>query len=181
MSDHQAKKYTLLSDTKPAYSLMSVGKLLAKVRGLNCQRMEDLARVLGIKIAYSTSFNPKVAGVYDVQDGQPYIIVNRLLNNAIQEFTIAHEIAHHCLHHNRINRKLEYVEDSEANLFAYKLLVEGNASAENGDMFLCNSDAIEMALDLLLRGSLGIRRAGKSRFVYRLFADKTSADQEDSQ
>lgn len=63
--------------------------------------LEKIAKHLGAKIR-STPLDEELSGMIFVKDGVPIIGVNSLHHGNRQRFTIAHEIAHLCLHREHI-------------------------------------------------------------------------------
>ena len=63
--------------------------------------VERIAKVLGAQLRYSP-LDDELSGMAFVKDGVPIIGVNALHHPHRQRFTIAHEIAHLCLHRDHI-------------------------------------------------------------------------------
>jgi hypothetical protein len=65
----------------------------------------DIAKDLGLAIEYSADLPPSVNGSLDPSEEPRFILVNANQPDFEQRFTIAHEIAHYLMHHNRPRRR----------------------------------------------------------------------------
>jgi regulator of sirC expression with transglutaminase-like and TPR domain len=66
----------------------------------------DIARHLGLAIEYSADLPGQFYGQLEQRDEPRYILINSNQPEFEQHFTIAHELAHYVLHHNRPRRKI---------------------------------------------------------------------------
>jgi hypothetical protein len=65
----------------------------------------DIAKDLGLTVEYSRELPDNCAGLLEKSDEPRFIFVNANHPAFEQHFTIAHEIAHYLIHHNRPPRK----------------------------------------------------------------------------
>lgn len=103
--------------------------------------VDAIANELGINVIYSCdNKNPHTIGKIEFCDGKPIVTINPDKNSyePRRRFTLAHEIAHYCLHANKtkgfVDTRKEMsrggtfwdVYESEANTFAAQLLMPKN-------------------------------------------------------
>ena len=100
--------------------------------------VEKIARRLGIQVTY-TPFDGDLSGMAFISEGVRMIGVNSLHSTVRQRFTLAHELAHHRLHHEELEHAVHLDRGSlrrdwmssqgvderevEANAFASELLI----------------------------------------------------------
>lgn len=106
----------------------------------------DLARELGIEVAYSASLSDNESGKIERKSGEVVryrVTVNALHSTRRQRFTLAHEIGHYILHRDLIGdgltddglyrstlkdgRSLDAVMEQQANRYAASLLMPAAA------------------------------------------------------
>ncbi len=84
--------------------------------------MKSLAEYLGIDLVFrEVPELPKLCGYLDQSD-KPYIFINSIHHPLHQEFTIAHEIAHHVLHKSKQDSWDNPKENYQAHVFAWILI-----------------------------------------------------------
>ncbi len=103
--------------------------------------IDEIANELGIKVIYSSdNNNPQTIGKIEFCDGKPIVTIDPAKNSyePRRRFTLAHEIAHYCLHANKtkgfVDTRKEMSRggtfwdayESEANTFAAQLLMPKN-------------------------------------------------------
>ena len=72
--------------------------------------LEKIARHLGAQLRFSP-LDEELSGMVFVKDGVPIIGINSLHHPNRQRFTIAHEIAHLCLHRDHITNNVHVDKD----------------------------------------------------------------------
>lgn len=101
--------------------------------------IDRIARGLGITVHYAP-FDDELSGMAFIKDGKPMIGINSLHSPTRQRFTLAHEMAHHILHREKLETDGVHVDkgilrrdslasegtdplEIEANNFAAELLM----------------------------------------------------------
>ncbi|WP_428150908.1 ImmA/IrrE family metallo-endopeptidase [Brevundimonas sp.] len=101
--------------------------------------IDRIARGLGVTVQYAP-FDGELSGMAFIKDGKPMIGINSLHTASRQRFTLAHELAHHILHREKLETDGVHVDkgilrrdsltsegtdesEIEANNFAAELLM----------------------------------------------------------
>jgi len=93
-----------------------------KTRGLcHFSELRNVLARLGIVVHETKELPNSVSGLSQRVDGTPIILVNANMSELEREYTIAHELGHHVLHHSKGNRTLLAEIDVEP--FAVTLLL----------------------------------------------------------
>src|SRR5262245_42961863 len=102
--------------------------------------VERIAKHLGAQVRYSP-LDAELSGMVLVQDGLPIIGVNSLHSLNRQRFTIAHEIAHLCLHRDHITNAVHVDKD-----FRVSVLKRDGASAAGTEKLEIEANQFAAAL-----------------------------------
>jgi hypothetical protein len=115
-----------------------------------------LAERMGYEVAYA-DLPASVSGFAKVIDGIPFIVVNRHKHPAHQQYTIAHELAHHLLHvqpqsvlTNMLHLPTEDFAEIQAHLFAASWLIYITSPQERDAMVKQNPDAFVFPFVLMV-------------------------------
>jgi Zn-dependent peptidase ImmA (M78 family) len=97
-------------------------------RGPIADLLRLLEEVAGIYVGIARLGPDSVAGIYQVREGLPIVLLNSSLAPVRQRFTLAHEYGHHCLQHGvavdpTIDLGSKEWKEAEANQFAAELLL----------------------------------------------------------
>jgi Zn-dependent peptidase ImmA (M78 family) len=100
--------------------------------------VERIAKAMGVKVEYAP-LEPELSGLALIRDGQPIVGINAHHAATRQRFTLAHELAHVCLHRAKLEQAVHVDRGSlrrdalasagvdrteiEANAFAAELLM----------------------------------------------------------
>lgn len=137
--------------------------------------VEHICKCLSIRLI-KEDLDDELSGMSFVKRDLKYIIVNQNHHTNRKRFTIAHEIAHHVLHHDYLTRNvhvdtLVLNRDSSSSDGVDRQEIEANAFAAELLMPMASMRSflsIEIADDIATRDAAKLFRVSSSAFTYRL-------------
>lgn len=106
------------------------------------EKLPLLAQRAGLTIRSRDGLPVDVSGCSFVADGRRYVVLNKSQSPERATFTLAHEMAHHILHHSQMSTTWTPIEEMEADLFAFAVLTSTTSLSDRQRYMRENVDAI---------------------------------------